>query len=54
MKCIEVGGSVDAIFAARAAGIERADRDITDSDSNVSAGENTPTAGSRRGRGGHE
>jgi hypothetical protein len=54
MKYIEVGGSVDAIFAARAASIEPADQDITNSDSKVSAGEDTPTAGSLRGRGGLE
>jgi hypothetical protein len=36
---------VDGIFAVRAASIERADQDITNSDRKVSAGEATPTAG---------
>jgi hypothetical protein len=40
---------VDGIFAVRAASIERADQDITNSDRKVSAGEATPTAGSLRG-----
>ena len=51
MKFIE---GVDGIFAVRAASIERADQDITNSDRKVSAGEATPTAGSLHGRGSHE